>query len=167
MKEPIYRRAVLSDIPQLCALGLASYGQFKQTLGEEWKKMEAGIGNSQTYTKLLEVGVGFVCEQNDKLLGMAFLVPRNNPVGFFEAGWSYIRLVGVLPEHGGQGIGKELTKLCIKQAKESGEEIIALHTSEFQNAARHIYETIGFTKLKEIDKLFNKRYWIYTLNLKA
>ena len=164
--ELIYRKADSADIPELCRIGLASYGRFKETLGDEWKTMEAGVGNPQTYTKILETGTGFVCVQNNKLVGMAFLIPKNNKVGFFEAAWSYIRLVGVLPEAAGQGIAKELTKLCMKRARDTGEEILALHTSEFQNAARHIYETLGFKRLKEIDKIFNKRYWIYTLNLK-
>jgi uncharacterized protein (DUF1810 family) len=33
------------------------------------------------------------------------------------------------------------------------------------DAARHIYESLGFTILKEIPNRFGKRYWLYTLNI--
>jgi len=76
-----------------------------------------------------------------------------------------MRMVGVNPKHRGQGIAKTLTEMCIEFAKQSDEKTIALHTSEFMDAARHIYENIGFTVLKEIPLLFGKKYWLYTLDL--
>ena len=163
--EYTYRKGNSADLEQLQQLGLASYGRFKTVLSEEgWKKMEAGCGNPETYKNLLEIAQCFVCESNGKIIGMAFLIPKGNPVAFFEAGWAYIRLVGVLPGQDGKGIGKKLTQLCIDFAKTSGEKTLALHTSEFQDAARHIYESLGFKKLKELDAIFGKRYWLYTLD---
>ena len=113
---------------------------------------------------LLKIAKCFVCEKEDKLIGMAFLIPHGNPYLFFEADWSYIRLVAVDPAYEGKGLGKMLTQHCIDFAKESGEKIIALHTSEFQHAARHIYEGLGFKRQKEFE-LYAKRYWIYKLEL--
>jgi len=63
------------------------------------------------------------------------------------------------------GIAKTLTKMCMDHARQTKEKIIALHTSEFMDAARHIYENLGFKELKEIDPIYGKRYWIYILNL--
>ena len=57
-----------------------------------------------------------------------------------------------------------LTQRCIEKAKALEEKTIALHTSEFQNAARHIYESEGFKKIKEFE-LYGKKYWIYLLEL--
>jgi ribosomal protein S18 acetylase RimI-like enzyme len=71
----------------------------------------------------------------------------------------------VHPQFRGRGIAKELTAFCIKYAKETNEKTIALHTSEFMHAARHTYESLGFAKLKEIDPIFGKRYWLYTMQL--
>jgi len=51
--------------------------------------------------------------------------------------WSYIRFVTVDPSFGGQGIGRKLTTLCIDTARQN-ESVIALHTSELMDAARHI-----------------------------
>ncbi|MDB5249085.1 MAG: hypothetical protein JWQ40_3479 [Segetibacter sp.] len=74
-------------------------------------------------------------------------------------------MVGVHPGYTGQGIAKTLTQTCLEKAKDLNEKTIALHTSELMDAARHIYESPGFTILKEIPNRFGKRYWLYTLNI--
>lgn len=33
------------------------------------------------------------------------------------------------------------------------------------DAARHIYESLGFQVLKEIDQQLGKRYWLYKIDL--
>jgi GNAT superfamily N-acetyltransferase len=165
-KEYNYRRGTLDDLEQLKKLGLTSYGQFKKVLPEDgWKKMELNCGSPDTYIELLKIARCFVCELGNKIIGMAFLIPSGNPFRFFQADWSYIRLIGVDPAHEGKGIGKTLTTTCVNYARESGEKIVALHTSEFQNAARHIYESMGFKKLKALDPIYGKKYWLYTLPL--
>lgn len=75
-------------------------------------------------------------------------------------------MVGVNPKYAGMGIGKQLSQMCIDYAIETDEDYIALHTSEFMDAARHVYENLGFKKLREIDARFGKRYWIYIMDLK-
>jgi ribosomal protein S18 acetylase RimI-like enzyme len=162
----VYREGSLADREQVKALGLLSYGQFSEILGEEgWTKMKNGISDDDRWIGLLRDSKSFICLANDKIVGMAFIVPSGNPWQVFEAGWSYIRMVGVDPEFRGKGIAKELTRRCIEHAKTSGEKIIALHTSEFMDTARHIYESLGFKVLREIDPLFGKRYWLYLLEL--
>jgi ribosomal protein S18 acetylase RimI-like enzyme len=107
----------------------------------------------------------FICETNEKIVGAAYFVPSGQADGFFEKEWATIRRVGVDPDFRGQGIAESLTRQCIDFARNNNEHTIALHTSEFMDAARHIYEKSGFKKLKEIDPLFGRRYWIYILNL--
>jgi ribosomal protein S18 acetylase RimI-like enzyme len=115
----------------------------------------------------MESSASFICEADGELVGMAFLVSKGNPNDIFEAGWSYVRMVGVNPKYAGKGIGKKLSQMCIDYAIETHEDFIALHTSEFMDAARHVYENLGFKKLREIDTRFGKRYWIYILDLKG
>jgi ribosomal protein S18 acetylase RimI-like enzyme len=98
-------------------------------------------------------------------VGVAFFVPHGNPAGFFSAEWCYIRRVGVRPEYQGKGIAQQLTQLCIEHARNTGEKTIALHTSEFMDAARHIYERTGFRRQEEVKTLFGKKYWVYLLEL--
>lgn len=161
-----YRTASLNDKEQLKQLGLLSYGQYAPVLTtENLEKLKAGIGNDERWIELLTKSKSFVCEHENKIIGMAFIVPNGNPWDIFKVEWSYIRMVGVDPEYSGKGIAKALTKLCINHAKATNEKTIALHTSEFMNAALHIYEDLGFKILQEIDPRFGKKYWLYTLDL--
>jgi ribosomal protein S18 acetylase RimI-like enzyme len=96
---------------------------------------------------------------------MAFIVLSGNPTEIFQSNWSYIRFVSVHPNHSGKGIGKYLTQLCIDFAKQNNEQTVVLHTSEFMNKARHIYESLGFAILKELEPRLGEKYWLYTLTL--
>lgn len=166
MRELKYRTATKKDLKQLQELGLLAYGQYKSTITQEnWKKWETAFKSDDNFLNLLNISTCFVCEFETEIVGMAFFIPNGNPFLYFPAEWSYIRYVGVNPAFGGNGIGKKLTQLCIDKAKETGEKTIALHTSEFQNAARHVYESLGFIKQKELDPIFGKVFYIYTIEL--
>ncbi|MCE3229583.1 MAG: putative acetyltransferase, family [Bacteroidetes bacterium] len=160
-----YRKAKPEELSKLRELGLLSYSQHKDVLGENWNTMEKNLKSDAFWDKLLGISVPFVCEDYNKIVGMAFLVPSGHPDEIYQADWSHIRMVGVDPAYSGKGISKKLTQMCIEQAKENGEKIITLHTSEFMNAARHVYEGLGFTIMKEIPPRFGKRYWLYKLDL--
>jgi ribosomal protein S18 acetylase RimI-like enzyme len=163
----IYRKGNLSDKPQLQKLGLLSYDQFKNILTiANWQKMETFLSDPNSYSHLLATSTCFVCEDGDKIVGMTFLVSKGNPTDIFEKDWSYIRMIGVDPAYSGNGIGRKLTQMCVDLAKITQEKIIALHTSEFMDNARHMYESIGFKQTKEIEPRYGKKYWLYTLDLK-
>lgn len=162
----IYREGSRNDLAGLKALGISSYSQFKEDLSEEnWNKLHSNINLEENYLSLLDIGTCFTCLHDDEIVGMAYLVHSGNPTDIFQSDWSYIRMVGVNSKYGSRGIGKRLTQMCIDHAKKSGEKIIALHTSEFMDAARHIYGGLGFKIVKEIEPIFDKKYWLYHLNL--
>lgn len=159
-----YRTADESDLAQLQALGLLAYGQYKSIITQEnWDKWEAAFKNDDTFLDLLKIATCFVCEVDDVIIGMAFFVPNGHPFLYFPAEWSYLRYIAVHPNYNGKGIGKKLTEHCIKAAKSKDEKTLALHTSEFQNAARHIYEQLGFIKQRELEPVFGKIFYIYTI----
>ena len=162
-----FRNATNKDLTDLKNLGIKSWGQFQPNLTtENWEKLNSSLTDEKTYSELLDKSDSFVAtDENDKIIGMAFLVPKGNPTDIYDKDWSYIRFVTVDPDFGGQGIGRKITKLCIDKARQNNEKVIALHTSELMNSARHIYESIGFKILKEIDQRLGKRYWLYKLDL--
>jgi ribosomal protein S18 acetylase RimI-like enzyme len=169
MKTPsstiIYREGTPSDIPQLQKVSIEAYGQFKSIISPlNWEKWKLNFENEATFIDLFKIATCFVCEIENEICGTAFLIPSGNPFLLFESEWSYIRFLGVSPKQEGKGIGKKLTQLCIAAASKANEKYIALHTSEFQNAARHIYESLGFERQQEFE-LYDKCYWIYKLNL--
>ena len=162
----VFRSGITQDKYKLQQLGLKSYQQFEDVLTEEnWNKMHRFLQSEDAYTDLLDRSKCIVCESGDHLIGMAYLVPNGNPTDIFQEDWCYIRMVGVDPDFAGNGIGKKLVQLCIDHAKETNEKTVALHTSEFMNSARYIYENLGFNQVKELDPLFGKKYWLYLLDL--
>lgn len=151
------------------ALAIDSWSAYKAYLTEDnWKLLNENLHDNKTYEELLNISTCFLCVNNQTdVVGMAFFVQSGNPTDIYLSDWCYIRFVSVHPKFGGKGIGRELAKMCIDLAKQNGEKTIALHTSEMMHAARHIYESMGFAILKEIDKRLGVRYWLYTLDLPA
>lgn len=162
-----YHRVTSKDIADIISLLPAAYQDYQSAIGDEhWNRMKRNLANHDQIAKLMDVAIGFRCQSQNQLVGIIFLIPSGNPTQIFPADWSYIRLLGVDPTYRGLGIGKKLTQLCIEQAQQMGEQAIALHTSEFMNPARTMYERLGFRPVKEIAPMYNKRYWLYRLNLK-
>ncbi len=162
-----YRQGNIGDVEQLRLLGLKSWEQYRNDLTpENWQKLLSNLSRKETYLELLEKSYCIVCENADgEIIGMAFLVPSGNPTEIYQPEWCYIRFVSVYPEYSGKGIGRQLTEKCIEIAKSNKEQTIALHTSEIMKKARHIYERLGFTVLREIESRLGKRYWLYTLDI--
>lgn len=164
--EYTYRAGTIKDKAELKELAILSYSPFTTLLNAEHaNKLTATLKDEKRMDALIVNSKSFVCIYQNKIVGMAFIVPHGNPWEIFKAEWSYIRMLGVHPDYQGNGIGKKLTQMCITFAKENKENIIALHTSEFMNAARHIYESLGFKKNKEIEPRYGKKYWLYLLEL--
>jgi ribosomal protein S18 acetylase RimI-like enzyme len=162
----LYRMADPKDVSALHELGLASYGRLKNVMTpDNWKKMESVLNSDETFPVLVSSCFPFVCEENSRLLGMAFLVPSGNPTKIYSADTSYIRMVGVHPDADGRGIAQTLTKLCIDKARETDEKTIMLHSAEIMYAARHIYEKLGFKKIRILDSHYGLEYWLYQLDI--
>lgn len=161
-----FREGTLNDLAQVKQLGLLCFGTFFNQLSAEAKtNLEKSLQDENRIRHLLSHAKSFVCEYQNQIIGMAYLVPSGTAHDVFENNWAVIRMVCVSPMHQGKNIAKQLTQQCIDYAKQSDEKTIALHTSEMMNAARHIYEGFGFKILKEIEARFGKRYWLYLLKV--
>lgn len=128
-------------------------------------RLNNALHDEKGLRELLDKSKTFVCVDTDKIVGMAYLIPSGNPTDIYQEDWCYIRMLGVNLLYTGKGVARKLTELCIEEAKKMKEKTIALHTSEFMDAARHLYESIGFKILKEIPHRLGKRYWLYTLEI--
>lgn len=151
---------------ELMKVAIASYSEYKHVLAtHHWTTLETNLHNEERFDALLGNSAIFVCKAGDEIAGAAYLVPSGNPTPVFDATWCYIRMLGVDPKYRGHGIAKELARMCLEHARATGEKVVALHTSEFMDAARHVYESLDFKRQREIDPIFGKRYWLYTLNV--
>ncbi|MCW3109151.1 MAG: putative acetyltransferase, family [Segetibacter sp.] len=165
-KELLYRTGTTTDFKQIKDLTIASYSGYSKILtSQNWATLNDFLHDEKKLLELLTKSQSFVCLVDNVIVGMAYLMLSGNPTDIFQEDWCYIRMVGVHPHYVGQGIGKRLTNMCIEKAKEMNEKTIALHTSEFMNAARHLYESLGFKVVREISPRLGKRYWLYNLAL--
>ena len=162
----IFRKGNIDDLEQLKELGLKSWVQFKDELtNDNWNKLYKTLDDHQTYSELLKKSECLICENDKKIIGMAFLIPKGNPTELYDEKWCYLRFVSVDPKYRGNGIGEKLTKMSIEIAQQNNEQIMALHTSEIMGNARRIYEKIGFKILKELEPRLGVKYWLYTIEL--
>lgn len=161
------RNGNINDLTPVKQLGQNTWKQFQKDLTpKNWEKLSSLLSNENLYKDLLENSLSFVCEnETGEIIGMSFLVASGNPTEIYNKEQCYIRFVTVSEKYKGLKIGQILTEKCIDFAKENGEKRIALHTSEFMNKARHIYEKLGFEIIKEIKPRYGKKYWLYELNL--
>lgn len=162
-----YSTGNLTDLQQLKQLSIRSWSRFKDELTEDnWSKLSESLHSDHTYIELLDTAKCFIAKDiHERIVGMAFIVLQGHPTDIYQADWCYIRFVTVDPDYVGRGIGRRLTELCLEWARNNKENTVALHTSEMMHHARHIYESMGFTVLKEIPSRLGKRYWLYTLNI--
>ena len=162
-----YREADGNDIDQLLRLGVEAYGMYAEALTpDNMEKMKSTLRDPARWAALLAASKGFVGMYNERMVGSVFLVSSGGSSELFHKDWSHIRLLAVHPDFQGRGIAKVLVKWCIDRAKADGETVIALHTGEMMEAARHIYEKLGFVVHEEIPRRLGVRYWIYTRQLK-
>ncbi len=62
-----------------------------------------------------------------------------------------LRLLAVLPEARGLGVGKALTEHCIARARGWGATALGLHTSDSMQVAMGLYEKLGFVRVPSHD----------------
>lgn len=163
-----YRQGTIDDLSALLELGIAAYSPYRDVLEpQHWQTLERGLHDEAELKALIERSIVFICHHAAGTpAGAAYFVPQGNPTPVFDRAWCCIRRLGVHPDFRGQGIARTLTQMCIDQAIRSGEHTMALHTSEFMDTARNMYERMGFRQQYPIPDLFGKKYWLYTLSLK-
>lgn len=161
----IFREGNIDDLQQCKEVGLLSYSEYAEVLdNENWNKLNQILNNNNAIKTLIDKSTLFLCEIDKEVAGVIYFFSSGNPTDLYPSDVCYIRSLGVIPKYRGLGIGKKLTDMCIEHAKISDEKTIALHTSEFMDIARNMYEKMGFKKQKEVQRL-GKKYWIFTKEL--
>ena len=65
--------------------------------------------------------------------------------------WTGVRLIAILPECRGRGLGKAIVEDCIQRSRDQNAEAMALHTTPYMELARGMYERMGFERVPEYD----------------
>ena len=78
---------------------------------------------------------------------------------------AHVRMVGVDPAARGRGIGTMLMEACIREARAAEKTLVTLHTTKWMKAAQRMYESMGFERKAEADRVFESglvllTYWL-------
>jgi ribosomal protein S18 acetylase RimI-like enzyme len=94
----------------------------------------------------------WVADDEGKLAGTVTYVPRPGPYGeFTDPRGAGIRMLAVLPEFQGRGIGEALVRACLARAVADRRERVYLDTTEWMQAAQRLYRRIGFARRPDLD----------------
>ena len=95
-----------------------------------------------------------VAEREGTLVGSVMLYPPATDAygGAAErVNWPEVRLLAVVPEARGQGVGRALMDECVRRARQAGAMELGLHTSASMQVAMQMYERMGFVRRPEYD----------------
>ncbi|MBM6403307.1 GNAT family N-acetyltransferase [Phycicoccus sp. CSK15P-2] len=87
-----------------------------------------------------------------RLVGTATFVPPGTP--FAELGRddeAEVRMLAVLPEARGAGVGQLLADECVRRARDAGCSALALSSGTWMVAAHRLYARMGFARTPERD----------------
>ena len=102
----------------------------------------------------------WIAELDGDVVGSVFLVRKSDAV-------AKLRLLIIHPKARGQGLGRRLTRACIRFARAKRYRKIVLWTQSHLGAARAVYQAEGFRKTaSEPHRSFGKRLVAETWELK-
>ncbi len=158
------RNALAPEFNEVAALNVKAYQEYSQTLTpDNWKIMQTNLLNVVEIAKL---GQLIIARKEQRLVGaVVYCPPGTSNSRLFQPEWASLRMLAVLPQCRGQGIGLQLTLECVHRAKQDNAEVVGLHTSELMLAARRMYERLGFEQDIELPHSLGIQYWRYVLKL--
>ena len=160
----IVRNALNYEFNDVALLAVEAYSEYSHTLtSDNWEIMRTNLSN---VAEIAKQGRLIVAQLEQKIVGsVVYYSPRTSDSRFFQPEWASLRMLAVLPQYQGQGIGQQLSLECVHRSKQDEAGVIGLHTSELMVAARRMYERLGFKQDIELPRSLGIRYWRYVLKL--
>lgn len=145
------RDARSDELDRVALVIKEAYQQYQPAIpSESW---QAYVEDMTDVRSRVEVAELIVAEMDRGLVGAVTLFKDTSSVrqmGWPE-GWAAIRLLAVHPAYRGRRIGRTLMEECIRRCRKRGMVAIGLHTTEFMEVARGMYERMGFIRAPEFD----------------
>lgn len=160
----IIRDAIAPEINEVALLTVTAYQAYAHALSRQnWEAMRTSLSN---VAEIAKTGQLIVACHDQALVGsVVYCPPGTSDSRICSTQWVSLRMLAVLPQHQGQGIGQMLCAEGVCRAKQDRAEAIALHTSELMTNAQRLYERLGFKRDIELPCHLGIRYWRYVLKL--
>ena len=93
-----------------------------------------------------------VSEAGELFGGVTYVSGPDDPYSEeLREGEAGMRMLAVDPARHGRGAGRALVRACIDRARTNGRHRLVLHTTAPMKAAIHLYESLGFRRVPELD----------------
>ena len=149
--KPIIRQAYPGELNAVENLVKEAYQEFRPLFPPEiW---QAWLKNLKTTIHSGE-GILLVAEFDGNLEGAVKFFPDAAQAGLgrWPPGAASMRTLAVRPSSRKRGYGRLLVQECLRRARELGISTIYLYTGRFMQAARDLYERMGFSRAPEFDR---------------
>lgn len=160
----IIRDVIAPEVNEVTSLTINAYQKYAHALTiQNWEAMRTSLSN---VAEIAKTGQLIVACQDRVLVGsVVYCPPGTSDSRLCSTAWASLRMLAVLPQYQGCGIGQMLCSEGICRARQDKAEAIALHTSELMIQAQKLYERLGFKRDIELPRHLGIRYWRYVLEL--
>lgn len=145
---PVIRAVRSSEYETVGDLTLRAYQslpEFTNTGGyeDELKDVAGRARDAEVFVALVEGRI---------VGGITFVADSTSPLSEWDdAAAAGIRMLAIVPEAQGKGLGRALTAYSIERARGLGKTCLLLHSTDFMQSAHRLYESMGFVRTPEID----------------
>jgi ribosomal protein S18 acetylase RimI-like enzyme len=150
-EDVLIREGSTAEQNQIEALVKTAYREFQPLFPEQvWQTWMDNIRE----TVHSPAGVIIVAESEGEIQGVVKFHPDASlaAMGQWPPEAASMRILAVHPDSRGKGYGTLLARECVQRAKALKIATIYLYTGTFMQAARHIYEKLGFKRAPEFDR---------------
>lgn len=148
--DSIIRQAVPKEWDEIEKLVKEAYQEFRPLFSPDiWKRWMDNLSRAIHS----EAGILLVIESGGSLEGTVKFYPdaAQAGLGHWPQGSASMRLLAVRPGSRTKGYGRLLVGECLRLARELGIPRMYLYTGKFMDAARQLYEKMGFVRAVEFD----------------
>ena len=150
------RAALPSERQEALEITLAAYSEYARVMRPEyWESYRQHIVD--TLTEVSAAQAQLMAVNGGTVAGTVLYCP---PGSAFDEGVENVaaspdcpevRLLAVAPTGRGQGVGRAIMEFCIDRARASDAPGLVLHTMAMMQAARSLYDGLGFVRAPELD----------------
>ncbi|MFC3747068.1 GNAT family N-acetyltransferase [Paenibacillus sp. GCM10012306] len=133
---------------------LDANGHLENTLSrKQWENYKANI-EAAASGKGNATKARLVAELDGEIVGTVFLFESSElAYGYAGIHTPIIRMLAVAKKARGLGVATELIRVVAALARESGAELVHLHTSDMMESAVRLYARLGFERAYDYDTL--------------